>query len=89
MEILVEILLEVYMELMLLFVPEKNVTKKHRTVALILAIAELAVLFLLVIWGVSLILDQGSMLGIIPLAIVLAISVAQIVFGVVHYKKRH
>ena len=42
MEILVEILLEVYMELMLLVIPEDKLGRKHRGIALAVALLSLA-----------------------------------------------
>lgn len=89
MDIVVEIVLEIYMELMLLIVPEKNITKKHRILARVFAIVELVALAALVIWGVALIVDYQNMLGLIPLAIVLLISVLQVFFGIKLYKKHH
>lgn len=89
MDIVFEILLEIYMELMLLVVPGKNITKKHRRIATIIAIVELVVMFALVIWGVALIADENNLLGIIPIAVVGVVSIAQIVFGIVLYGRHH
>ena len=89
MDILVEIFLEIYMELMLLVVPEKNISKKHKAIAKIIAIAVLLVVLALAVWGIILIVDYSNLLGIIPLAFAIVISVFQIVFGIVLYKKNH
>lgn len=89
MDILVEIILEVYMELMMLIVPEKNISKKHIVIAKVLAIAMIALVFGLVIWGCVLLIEKDSLLGVIPIAVAVAISAAQIVFGIVLYKKNH
>lgn len=89
MDILVEAFLEIYMELMFLIVPEKNLSKKHIIIAKILAICVLAGLFALVLWGVYLIADKNNMLGILPIAVAVVISVVQIVLGILLYKKHH
>lgn len=89
MDILIEILLEVYMELMLLIVPEKNLSKKHILIAKILAVLVLAGVFALVIWGVVLIADYGNMLGVIPITVAGVISLAQIIGGIILYKRNH
>lgn len=89
MDIVIEIFLEIYMDLMTLIVPEKNITKKHKVLAWILAIGVLVGVCALVIWGLSLIIDKNNFLGLIPLAFAVLISVAQIVAGIVLYKKRH
>ena len=89
MDILIEILLEVYMELMLLIVPEKNITKKHIIIAKIIAICVLIGLFALVLLGVYLIAEKNRLIGILPIAIAVIISVAQILLGIVFYNKNH
>ena len=89
MDILVEILLEVYMELMILIVPEKNVTKAHRFFAKLFAIFMLLLIFALVIYGAILLTDYGNKLGIIPIVIAIIISIIQIVLGIIFYKKHH
>ena len=89
MDILIEILLEVYMELMLLIVPEKNITKKHIIIAKIIAICVLIGLFALVLLGIYLIAEKNRLIGILPIAIAVIISVAQIVLGIVFYNKNH
>ena len=89
MDILIEIFLEIYMELMMLVVPEKNITKKHKTIAMLLAIVVLVGVFALAIWGIALIVDKQNFLGLLPLGFAVAISVMQIVLGIVFYKKRH
>ena len=51
MDIVIEILLEIYMELMFLVIPENNATKKHIWIAKITAILVVLGIFALVIWG--------------------------------------
>jgi hypothetical protein len=77
------------MELMLLIIPEKNVSKKHITAAKIIAIAVMIALFALVIWGISLIVDKNNLYGIIPILIAVIVSLVQIVAGIMLYKKHH
>ena len=88
MDIIVEILLEVYMELMMLIVPEKS-EKKRKTIATILALIVLALVFALVIWGCILVFDYGNLYGIIPLSFAIIISIVQISFGIVRFNKNH
>ncbi len=89
MDFLIEFILEIYMELMMLIVPEKNVTKKHKFIAKLLAIFVLFITLALVVWGCVLIIDYNNLLGIIPLAIALLISLLQIIFGIILYKRNH
>lgn len=63
LELLGEIFLEVYMELMLLIVPEKNITKKHLVFAKIFAVFMLIGVFALIIWGAVLIGDCKNLWG--------------------------
>lgn len=89
MDILIEIFLEVYMELMMLVVPEKNITKKHQTIAKIIAIVVLFGVMALAVWGIVLIWEQSNLWGIAPLAVAIAFSLFQIIFGIIFYKKNH
>ncbi|MBQ3493569.1 MAG: hypothetical protein IJA88_05615 [Clostridia bacterium] len=89
MDLFFEILLEVYMELMMLIVPEKNVTKVHRFFGKLIAIIMLFIIFGLAIYGVILLVDYGNKLGIIPLTIAIIISIVQIILGIIFYKKHH
>lgn len=89
MEIVIEILLELYMELMLLIVPEKNASKKHITIAKIAAILMVLGIFALAIWGGVLIADYNNLWGIAPIAIAVILSLIQIIAGIVLYKKHH
>lgn len=90
MDIVIEIILEFYMEMMMLIVPDKNmVTKKHRIIAAVIALIVIAGIFALVIFGLTLIIDKGNLLGIIPLSFAIIISAVQIVLGIVFYKKNH
>lgn len=89
LDIIVEIFLEVYMELMLLIVPSKNATKKHLFFAKLIAIIALLGVFALIIYGAILVFDYNNLWGLIPLALALIISIIQIVLGIILYKKHH
>ena len=89
MEIIIEIIIELYGELMLLIVPEKKMSKKHIIIAKALAIFVLAGIFALVLWGGYLIFDRGRMIGILPISIAAIISVVQITLGIILYNKHH
>lgn len=89
MDIVVEILLEIYMELMFLVIPEKNASKKHIQMAKIVAILVIFGIFALVIWGSVLIADYNNLWGIVPIAIAVILSLAQIITGIILFKKHH
>ncbi len=89
MEILAEILFEVYGELMLLIIPEKSTGKAYTFAVKIIAAAVLIGAVALVIWGAVLIMDHGDLLGIIPIAMGALISLAQIIAGIILYNKHH
>lgn len=89
MDVVIEILLEIYMELMFLVIPEKNVGKKQICIAKIMAILVVVGIFALVIWGGALIVDHNNLLGIVPIAVAVTLSLAQIIAGILLYKKHH
>lgn len=89
MEFLLEIVFEIYLELMMFILPEKKAsTKKYRIITALVAIAVLLGVLALFIWGCVLICDYNNKLGIIPIAIAIVLSILQIVAGfVLHIKK--
>ena len=87
MDILIEILLDVYMELMFLIVPEDKRRKKHRIIAMVVAIIMTFGLMALAFWGVYLIAEK-NMRGLIPLIVAIVLSLAQIVSGILLYNYR-
>lgn len=89
MDIVIEILLEVYMELMLLVIPEKNVSKKHTRIVKIVAICMALGTLALVAWGGVLIVDYHNLWGILPIVVAVIISLVQIITGIILYKKHH
>lgn len=89
MDIIFEILLEIYMELMLLVVPEKKAsTRRYRVLAWLIAFIGILATFASFIFGMALIVDNNDLVGIIPLAIALLLSIMQISLGIKAYKKR-
>ena len=89
MELLVEILFEIYGELMFLIIPEENRSKKYIWISKIIAVVVLLAVISLAIWGSVLISDYNNMCGIVPIAIAIVISLAQIIAGIVLFKKNH
>ena len=89
MDIVIEVLLEIYVELMMLIVPEKNVSKKHKLIAKIIAVLVVIGIFVLVIWGASLIIDHNNLWGIAPISAGVIISLIQVIVGIILYKKNH
>lgn len=89
MDLLAEILLEVYAELMFLIVPEKRMDKKYVLISKIVAVCVFVGVIALAVWGAVLIADYGNLIGIVPIAIAVTVSLAQIIAGIVLYKKHH
>ena len=85
MELLMEILFEVYSELMLLIVPEKSDSKAFTIFSKLIAIVMIIVVIALGIWGFVLINDYNNLHGYIFIAIAAVISLVQIVLGIVFY----
>ena len=84
MDIVFEILIEIYMELMMLVVPEENRTKKrYRVLAIIIALIGIAATIASLVYGLHLVIDKDDLLGIIPIAIAALLSLAQITAGIV------
>ncbi len=84
MDILFEILIEIYLELMMLVVPEEKKTKKrYRVLAIIIALIGVAATIASLVYGLHLIIDKDNLVGIIPIAIAVLLSLAQITAGIV------
>ena len=89
MDIAIEIFLEVYMELMLLLVPEEKRKKRHYVLASVVAILFSFGILALGFWGIYLLWEEKNMLGILPLTFAILCSIAQITAGIVlHVKKK-
>lgn len=88
MDFIFEFIIEMYMELMFLIVPE-NISKKRAKIdAIILAVVMIIIVFALFIWGVILLEEKNSSKGFIPICIAVAISLIQIIAGFILYKKK-
>ena len=84
MDILFEFFIEIYMELMMLVVPEEKKTKKrYRVLAIIIALIGIAATIASLVYGLHLIIDKDNLVGIIPIAIAVLLSLAQITAGIV------
>ena len=89
MELFLEIVFEIYVELMMYIVPEEKASsKKYRTIAILVATVILLGVFALFIWGCVLISDYNNKLGIIPIVIAIVISIIQIIAGFILHDKK-
>lgn len=89
MELIVEILFEIYGELMFLIIPEKNRCKRDIRIAKAIAVFVFLSVLALAIWGSVLIWECGNLWGIAPLVLAVMLSLIQIIAGFVLYKKNH
>lgn len=89
MELLIEIFLEVYVELMILAAPEKNTSKGWRIAAKIFALFVVFGVFALVLWGVALIVNDKNLWGIAPITVAVLISLFQIIAGIILNMRKH
>ncbi len=72
------------MELMMLVVPEEKATKKrYRVLAAIIALIGIAATIASLVYGLYLIIDNDNLLGIIPIAVAVILSISQITAGIV------
>lgn len=76
-------LFDVYVELMLLVVPEFKGSRKCEIVAAAIAILVFIVVIALAVWGGILISDYNNRCGIIPISAAIVISLAQITAGII------
>ena len=90
MDLLYEILFEVYLELMMLIVPEKKASsKKYRIITMLIAVTVLLGVIVLFVWGGVLVFDNKDNRGYTLFIIAIIISVAQIITGVVMFFKKN
>ncbi len=89
MEIVLEVIITLYLELMGLIVPEKNATKGMKVLAIMIAIVLALGLPLLFFEGSYLWLEKNMVLGIILMIVSAVLVLAQIIAGIVLYKKHH
>ena len=81
-----DIIFEFYLELMMQVVPEEKSVKRHQV--LIVAILSLGIILALAMFGLHLLLDKSNAFGWIPIGAAIALSVAQIVFGIIACSRR-
>lgn len=89
MEIIFEVIITLYLELMGLIVPEKKATKGMKVLAIMIAIVLALGLPLLFFEGSYLWLEKNMVLGIILMIVSAVLVLAQIIAGIVLYKKHH
>ena len=89
MDIIFEIFFEIYGELMFLIVPEKNRSKKTVFLSKLIATLVLLGVLALAIWGLVLVFEYENMWGTVPVAVAVIVSLAQIIAGIVLYKRNH
>ena len=88
-ELIFEMIFEIYVELMMYIVPEEKATsKKYRILAVFIALFVLLGVLVLFIWGCVLISDYNNKLGIIPIVVAIVISIVQIVTGFLLHDKK-
>ena len=88
-ELLGEIRIELYGELMMLIVPEEKRGKRFHIIAKTIAIAVLILIIATVVAGIILIENQNKPLGIGLLIVAGTISLIQITLGIIFYKRNH
>lgn len=86
---LIDAFWDFYFDLMLLIVPEKNLTQKQRVAIKVVAVVVTFGLLALFILGCGLVMENRITLGVILIVISSVISLAQIIAGIVLYKKHH
>ena len=84
-----ELLAEVYGELMFLIIPEKRINKKYVIITKAFAVLVFLGVIALALWGIVLISDYNNPIGIVPISIAVLVSLAQIVAGIVLFKRHH
>ncbi len=86
---LIDAFWDFYFDLMLLIVPEKNLTQKQRVAIKVVAVVVTFGLLALFVLGCGLIMENRIVPGIVLIVISSGISLAQIIAGIVLYKKHH
>ncbi len=89
MEILFEILIEIYMECMFLIVPEERRGRRHYVWTKVLAIVLTLGIMALGVWGGVMIFEEKNGLGWIPFSIAALLSILQITLGIVLHIRRY
>ncbi len=89
MDILIEILLDIYMECMFLIIPEEKCTKRQLLIMKVIAIVCTLGILALGVWGAVWVFDGKNAWGWLPLSLAILLSAIQIIFGIVLFIRRN
>ncbi len=89
MDIVIEILIEIYMELMFLIIPEEKRNKKALFLTKLIAVLCTLGIIALGVWGIVLLADNHNLWGIAPLTVAIVLSLVQITFGIILFVRRN
>ncbi len=87
-EYFVDLFIEVYFEVMLLFIPEEKLKGKNKKLAKVVGVAVILFIFILFFLGIYLLIDLKNRLGIIAIAFSLILFIAHIVIGIIFYFRK-
>jgi hypothetical protein len=88
MEFVMEILMEVYLELMMLIVPDMGNTKRKKIIAGILAIVSALGCIALFLVGTGFAMDGNDGWGMFFILLSISISAIQILYGIIVWSRR-
>ena len=88
-ELLGEIFIEFYFELMILIVPDKKISKGWHIAAKVFALLMILGIVAAIVWGIVLIENGNLPLGIGIISAAAVVSLIQITLGIVFYNKNH
>lgn len=89
-EFLFELFFEAYIELMMYIVPKEKATlKRYRVIAIIIATISLLGNLALFIWGGILLFGRHNFWGLVPIAVAICFSLAQIFIGFILNQKKN
>ncbi len=89
MDILIEILLDIYMECMFLIIPEERCSKRRRVLMKGIAILCTLGILALGVWGAVWVFDDKKPWGWLPLGIAILLSVIQITAGIALFIRKN
>ena len=88
MEIIFEMIFEIYIELMLYIVPEEKATsKKYRFLAALIAFIPLTGILALFVWGIVL-FERKNLKGLLPFGLAIVLSLVQIIGGFILHDRK-
>jgi uncharacterized membrane protein len=88
MEFVMEILMAVYLELMMLIVPDMGNTKRKKIIAGILAIVSALGCIALFLVGTGFAMDGNDEWGMFFILLSISISAIQILYGIIAWSRR-